>query len=311
MAQRLDPRNQHVLNWVDGTFIPRYAPAIPVYDSGFMHGKLVWSAPRLIRGRVFRLRDHLAKIRLSAELTFWPRIPPDEDIIRAVREALERNQMRDGVHIRIMLTAGNQATASMDIDWVVDADGMPSRPRLIIAPEYREAVYDRTGGIRAITSSLRRPGPDMVDQRSHDNNQNASARACHEAKRAGVTTALMYDGQGFLAEAFASHAAVVKDGVLRTPYVRCNPEGVTRKVILELCAAHGIDATEADIPRADVDAADELFIMGTMSGPVAVCELDGRPVGRGQIGPVTRKLYDLYAATLRDPAQGFPIVDDE
>ena len=302
-----DPRNRDVLNWVDGKFIARFEPAVPVYDSGLMHGKLVWSSPRLVRGRVFRLMDHLEKIRRSAELNFWPRIPADDEIIAAIRATLIKNGMQDGVHIRIMLTAGNQLTASMDIGSVVDDEGHPSRPRIIIAPEYRTAVYD-TSGISAITSSFLRAGPETVDQRSHDNNQNASARACHQAKQHGVTTALMYDAQGFLAEAFASHVAIVRNGTLLTPRIRCCPEGVTRRVILELCTAHDIPAEETDIDEAAVQAADELFIMGTMSGPVAVRTLDGRPVGDGQVGPVTRRLYDLYAAAMLDESQRYPVL---
>ncbi len=303
-----DPRNKSVLNWVDGEFIPRFAPAIPVYDSGLMHGKLVWSSPRLVRRRVFRLLDHLQKIRSSAQLNFWPRVPSDDEMIDAIRATLLKNAMEDGVHIRIMLTAGNQLTAGMDLANVTDEEGNPSAPRLIIAPEYRGAVYDR-GGISAITSRFLRAGPETVDQRSHDNNQNASARACYEAKQRGVTTALMYDAQGFLSEAFASHAAIVRSGKLYTPRVRCCPEGVTRRVILELCSANGIDAVEADISNEDVNHADEIFIMGTMSGPVAVTTLDGDPVGSGRIGPVTRRLYDLYAAATMDERQSYPILE--
>jgi len=93
-----------------------------------------------------------------------------------------------------------------------------------------------------------------------------------------------------------------------TPRVRCCPEGVTRRVMLELCASNAIDAEEADISKADVQAADELFIMGTMSGPVAVTELDGRQVGDGKIGPTTRRLYELYRAATRDPDQSYPIL---
>jgi branched-subunit amino acid aminotransferase/4-amino-4-deoxychorismate lyase len=307
MTQAFDSRNKTVLNWVDGEFIPRFDPAIPVYDSGFMHGKQVWSSPRLVKRRVFRLLDHLNKIHHAAALNFWPRIPSDEEIIAAVRATLIKNKMEDGVHIRIMLTAGNQLTASMDIGNVVDDEGNPSQPRIIIAPEYRSAVYD-AGGISAITSSFLRASPDTVDQRSHDNNQNASARACYEAKQRNATTAIMYDAEGFLAEAFASHVAIVRDGVLVTPLVRCCPEGVTRRVILELCYANGISAEEADISQAEVEEADEIFIMGTMSGPVAVTTLDDRPVGDGQIGLITKQLYDLYAAALTDEGQSYPIL---
>ncbi len=308
---RQDPRNVDVKHYIDGVFVSRTEPALPLFDSGFLHGKQVWSAPRLINGRLFRLQDHLDKIRHSAQLTYWPVIPGDDEIVAAVRATLRHNGMTDGVHVRIMLTAGTQLTASMDIAAVTDEFGVPSAPRIIVAPEYRDAVYDAERGIAAITSSLKRPGPDMVDQRSHDNNQNASSRACSEAKRAGVTTALMYDAQGYLAEAFASHAAIVKNNVLLTPFVRACPEGVTRKVILELCRDHGIEAREADITSTEVGAADELMVLGTMSGPVPVLSLDGISIADGGIGSVTRQLIALYAQAQQDPRQGFDILAEK
>lgn len=313
MSPVVDPRNADVMHYIDGNFVSRTQAALPLFDSGFLHGKQVWSAPRLVNGRLFRLQDHLDKIRHSAELNYWPLIPDDQKIVGAIRDTLDRNGMQDGVHVRIMLTAGTQITASMDIAAVCDEFGQPSPPRIIVAPEYRDAVYHSQfgadGGIAAITSSLLRPGPDTVDQRSHDNNQNASSRACIEAKTAGVTTALMYDREGFLAEAFASHAAIVKDNCLLTPFVRACPEGVTRKVILELCAAHGIDAQEADLTREQVAAADELMILGTMSGPVPVVSLDGAPIGNGRAGTLSQRLTELYVGELNSPAQGFDIFE--
>jgi len=301
-----DPRNRQVKHYVAGTLVSQYEAALPLFDSGLLHGKLVWSAPRLIQGRLFRLQDHLDKIRHSAELNHFPVYPSDEEIIAAVRHTLHANEMFDGVHVRISVTAGDQITASMDVEAVVNWDGSASQPRILVMPEYRDAVYPQDG-ISLITSSYLRPGPNMVDQRSHDNNQNASSRALFEAKQAGATSALMYDDQGFVAEAAASHMALVRDGKLLTPYVRCSPTGVTRRVILELCERYGIPAAEADVTAADVDAADELMLLGTMSGPVGVVSLDGKMVGDGKLGAVTRQLYQLYGEALLNPSQGFDI----
>lgn len=300
-----DPRNQAVLYYIDGRFVHQYEPAISLFDAGFLHGKQVWSSPRLINGRIFRLHDHLEKIRHSAELNFFPVVPTATALTDAIRLALQKNQMTDGVHIRIVLSAGNQITASMDLAAIIDWDGKVSTPRIIVMPEYRGNVYDADNGITLMTSSFKRPGPDMVDQASHDNNQNASSRALAEAKRAGMTSSLLYDAEGFLAEAPASHAAIVKDGRLRTPWVRCSPPGVTRKVILELCRTHNIPAEEGDITADDVSKADEVFLMGTMSGPVGAIALDGRAVGKGHVGPLTRRLSELYQQALVDPSQGF------
>lgn len=308
MGQDPDSRNRDVLSYVAGQFVHQYEPAVPLFDSGFLHGKLVWSAPRLVRGRIFRLQDHLDKIRHSAEVNHFPIIPSHDEFIEAIRATLIKNNMTDGVHMRVVLTAGDQITASTDLAAVINWDGTLSKPRIIIMPEYRDMVYDAAKGITLMTSSFRRPGPDMVDQSSHDNNQNASSRALFEAKHAGKTSSLMYDEESFLAEAPASHVAIVKDGTLRTPYVRCCPLGVTRKVILELCNANGIPAQEADITPDEVRGADEAFLMGTMSGPVGAIELDGRPVGNGKVGSVTLRLYELYNQALVDPSQGYDIL---
>lgn len=300
-----DSRNKNVVSYVDGRFVNQYEAAVPLFDAGLLHGKLVWSSPRLIHGRLFRLQDHLQKIRRAAELNYFPIVPTEQAFIDAIRVTLQRNNMFHGAHVRIILTAGNQITASMDLAAIIDWKGDVSPPRIIIMPEYRDNVYDAVKGISLITSSFKRPGPDVVDQISHDNNQNASSRALAEAKRAGKTSSLMYDIDGFLAEAPASHVAIIKNGRLRTPWVRCCPPGVTRKVILELCEKHQIPAEEADITAAEVREADELFLLGTMSGPVGVTELDGRPVGTGRIGPLTLRLSGLYQQALIDPAQGF------
>lgn len=304
METKHDPRNRNVWHYVAGAFVQQYDAAVPLFDSGFLHGKLVWSAPRLVDGRLFRLIDHLDKIRHSAELNHFPVVPPHEAFIAAIRETLVKNEMRDGVHVRVLLTAGDQVTASMDLAALINWDGAPSKPRIIVMPEYRGMVYDATDGITLMTSSYQRPGPNVVDQTSHDNNQNASSRALYEAKQAGKTSSLMYDADGYLAEAPASHVAIVTAGAVRTPHVRCCPPGVTRKVLLDLCQAHGIPAEEADLTREEVAAADELFLMGTMSGPVGAISLDDRPIGAGNVGPVTQHLYELYDQALHDPSLG-------
>ena len=158
-----DPRNQHVKHYINGRFVSQYEAAIPLFDAGFLHGKQVWSAPRLINNHIFRFQDHLDKIRHSAEINFFPDIPSDEIIVNAVREALAYNQMTDGVHVRILVTPGTQVTASMDIAAIIDWQGEPSEPQVIVMPEYRGGVYDSLAGIDLVTSSFKRPGPDTLE----------------------------------------------------------------------------------------------------------------------------------------------------
>ena len=304
-----DPRNQHVKHYINGRFVSQYEAAVPLFDAGFLHGKQVWSAPRLINNHIFRFQDHLDKIRHSAEINFFPDIPSDEVIIDAVRETLAYNQMNDGVHVRILVTPGTQVTASMDLAAIIDWQGEPSEPQVIVMPEYRGGVYDSQAGIGLVTSSFKRPGPDTVDQTSHDNNQNASSRALAEAKRLGATSALMYDPEGYLAEAPASHVAIVKDGRFLTPHVRCCPPGVTRQVLLEACVTLGIESCEADLTPEAIEEADEIMLLGTMSGPVGAVSLDQKTVGSGVVGPVTQRLQHQYQQMLIDPHHGYPIFD--
>ena len=306
-----DPRNQHVKHYINGRFVSQYEAAIPLFDAGFLHGKQVWSAPRLINNHIFRFQDHLDKIRHSAEINFFPDIPSDEVIIAAVRETLTYNRMNDGVHVRILVTPGTQVTASMDLAAIVDWHGKPRKPQVIVMPEYRGGVYDSEAGIDLVTSSFRRPGPDTVDQTSHDNNQNASSRALAEAKRLGATSALMYDPEGYLAEAPASHVAIVKDGRFLTPHVRCCPPGVTRQVLLEACTILGVESCEADLTSENIEQADEIMLLGTMSGPVGAVTIDQKQVGSGVVGPVTRRLQHQYQQMLMDHQQGYAIFDGD
>ena len=219
--------------------------------------------------------------------------------------------MNDGVHVRILVTPGTQVTASMDLAAIVDWHGKPSKPQVIVMPEYRGGVYDSEAGIDLVTSSFRRPGPDTVDQTSHDNNQNASSRALAEAKRLGATSALMYDPEGYLAEAPASHVAIVKDGRFLTPHVRCCPPGVTRQVLLEACTILGVESCEADLTSENIEQADEIMLLGTMSGPVGAVTIDQKQVGSGVVGPVTRRLQHQYQQMLMDPQQGYAIFDGD
>lgn len=231
-----------------------------------------------------------------------PVVPTDQDFIDAMAKILIANKMQDatGVHIRIVFTPGTQVTASMNMKAVVGWDGEPVPPRIIVMPEWRGmgTVYDMVNGEKAIVSKYRRPGALYADQTIHSNNQIHSSLACTEACEANVAAALMFDADGFLAETHASHMAIVKNGVFYTPHVRCCPPGVTRKLLLEICRANGIEAHEDDINSERLFDADEVMVMGTMSGPIAITHVDDKPIGNAQFGQVTRELKVLYDKAL-------------
>jgi branched-chain amino acid aminotransferase len=315
MAYKIDERNKELFAIVDDEIVPRLQATIPIWDAGFLHGKQIWSSPRLVNGKIFRLQDHLNKMRHGIQAMNCKIVPEDSVFIKSIRKVLVANKMQGatGVHIRIIYTPGTQVTASMNMKAVVNWDGTPSAPRIIVMPEWRgmETVYDVAMGEKAIISRYKRPSPEFDDQRIHSNNQIHSSLACDEAVQAGVAAALMLDAQGYLAEAHASHMAIIKDGKFYTPHVRCCPPGVTRRVLLEICEANNIEGMEDDITVERLMDADEVMIMGTMSGPIAITHVDGKVIGNGEIGPVTTRLKALYNEAMTDEKNLFDIFAEE
>jgi branched-chain amino acid aminotransferase len=197
--------------------------------------------------------------------------------------------MTDNVHIRLTLTRGVKVTSGMDPRL------NQSGPTLIVLAEHKPPVYDGDG-IRLVTSSLRRPGPDVLDPTIHHNNLLGSILAKIEANAAGADDAIMLDGRGFIAETNATHLFVVRDGILRTPTTAACPEGITRATVLRIAAAAELPTEVGDCSLAQLYAADEAFVTGTMGELAPVLEVDGRTIGDGSVGRHTRELSAGFAA---------------
>jgi branched-chain amino acid aminotransferase len=225
-------------------------------------------------------------------------IPSHAELTHELARTLAANDMTDGVHVRLTLTRGVKYTSGMDPR--LNTEG----PTLIIVAEHKAPVYD-SAGIRLITSGIRRIPPDCVDQNIHSCNLINSILAKIQANAAGVDDALMLDLTGAVAETNATHVFVVHDGRVLTPRTTSCPEGITRAVVLELCADDGIEAEVRDLSLTDVYRADEMFCTGTMGELVPVVEVDGRAIGDGD-RPVTSRLRDLFAALVA--TSGTPIL---
>ena len=265
----------------------RSKPGLSPFDSVVQGGDAVWEGLRIYRGAIFGLAAHLARLRRSARALGFTEIPGDEAIIDAIVATLRANEMTDGVHIRLTLTRGVKVTSGMDPR--LNRAG----PTLIVLAEHKPPVYD-AGGLTLITSSVRRPAPDVLDPKIHHNNLLNSILAKIEANAAGADDALMLDGRGFVAETNATHLFAVIAGSLVTPTTVACPEGITRQTVLELAAAHGIPAVVRDMSPAELYAADEVFCTGTMGEVAAVTVIDGRAIGDGAVGPVTDRVAKLY-----------------
>jgi branched-chain amino acid aminotransferase len=288
MLQVFDERNRDLIVNVGGKLSHRDQARVSPFDSAVQGGDAVWEGLRLYHGRIFRLTEHLDRLRASAQALAFGPVPPDEEIVEQIRRTLAANGMRDGVHIRLTLTRGVKLTSGMDPR--LNSSG----PTLIVLAEFKAPVYD-AAGITLITASVRRPAPDCLDPKIHHNNLLPSILAKIEANVAGADDAVMLDPRGFIAETNATHIFMVIRGTLATPTTASCPEGITRAAVLELAADAGLRCETGDYTLPQLYTAEEAFVTGTMGGLAPVVRVDGRTIGDGIPGPVTKRLTELFA----------------
>jgi len=288
MLQQFDSRNKDILININGELIHRDKAGISPFDSAVQGGDAVWEGLRVYAGRIFKLDEHLARLRGSAKALAFTSIPTNEYITQQIKRTLAANRMSDGVHIRLTLSRGVKITSGMDPR--LNQAG----PTLIVLAEFKAPVYD-TNGLSLVTSSVRRFTPDCLDPKIHHCNLIQSILAKIEANASGADDALMLDTRGFVAETNATHVFLVEHGGVRTNRLVACPEGITRATMLELCHAEVLSASECDLTLTDVYRADEVFCTGTMGELAGVTKVDGRTIASGEVGPVTRRLSELYA----------------
>jgi branched-chain amino acid aminotransferase len=287
MLQTFNPKNADLLVNINGRLVHRDQAGISPFDSAVQGGDAVWEGLRLYQGRIFRLTQHLDRLRHSALALAFQQIPPHEAIIGEIRKTLAANGMTDEVHTRLTLTRGVKLTSGMDPRL------NQSGPTLIVLAEHKPPVYATTG-LTLVTSSVRRFPPDCLDPKIHHTNLLQSILAKIEANVAGADDALMLDTHGFIAETNATHLFFVEHGVVRTSRTVACPEGITRAVVLELCAEHGIPHEVTDLSLTEAYRSEEAFCTGTMGELAAVTMIDGRGIGSGTVGPVTQRLTALF-----------------
>ena len=300
MLQQFNEQNRDLLVNINGRLVHRDEAGVSPFDSAVQGGDAVWEGLRLYDGRIFALEEHLARLRSSALALAFAEIPSNAKIIEEIRRTLAANNMNDGVHIRLTLTRGVKVTSGMDPRL------NQSGPTLIVLAEHKAPVYAKSG-LTLVTSSFRRPGPDVLDPKIHHANLLNSVLAKIEANAAGADDALMLDGRGFIAETNATHLFMVTGGMVQTPTAAACPEGITRATVLDICRAEGVPHEVRDLSLSELYRADEAFCTGTMGELAGVTRVDGRRIGDGAIGPITARLSALYAR--RTATGGTRVVD--
>ena len=296
MLQKFDKKNRDLIININGELLHRDKAGISPFDSAVQGGDAVWEGLRVYDGKIFRLRAHLDRLRNSALALDFAQIPSHETITEEIKRTLEANEIRDSAHIRLTLTRGEKITSGMDPR--LNTRG----PTLIVLAEHKEPVYDKSG-LKLITSSVRRPSPDVLDPKIHHCNLIQSILAKIEATYSGADDAIMLDQRGFVAETNATHLFIVKEDKLITSRLIACPEGITRDVVIKLCSQNQINHEIRDYSLSEVYRADEMFCTGTMGELAPVTEVDGRIIGNGVTGPLTKHMSKLFKQCVAKEAE--------
>ncbi len=290
-----DNRNQEILISINGELFSRNDAKISVFDSGYLVGDGVWEAFRLHKGTLVFLDKHLDRLWQGAKAIGMKLPFSREELKDMIWNALDANQMKDHVHVRLMVTRGIKSTPSQDPRLTV------SGPNVVIIPEYKLADTSvRDQGITLFTSTIRRGSPDYLDPKLNCHSKLHEVQALVQALEAGADEALMLDIHGFVATCNATNFFMVKDHEVWTSTGAYCMNGITRGYVIELCNRFGLACSEKNFSLVDVYDADEAFVTGTFGGLTPVVKIDGRIIGDGLQGEMTKKIRDWYDQLIED-----------
>jgi len=279
--------------YIGGKLYDKADARISVYDHGLLYGDGVFEGIRLYSGKIFEADAHMKRLYDSAK-AIRLEIPYTKDEVWAARyDTVRANNFTD-CYIRAVVTRGS---GDLGID-----PKRSHKPTIFMIVDkvalYPRELYEQ--GIAVITSSYMRNHPNASPPRIKSLNYLNNVLAKIEANDAGVPEAIVLNHLGNVAEATADNVFIVRENLVQTPPVtEGSLDGITRRVILRLCAQHGIPAAERVMQRHDLYTCQEMFLTGTGAEVIAVTKVDGRVVGEGKIGPITRRLMDLFHKHVR------------
>jgi branched-chain amino acid aminotransferase len=279
--------------YINGKLFDKDDAKVSVYDHGLLYGDGVFEGIRVYNGKVFRHDEHLARLYESAKHIALEIPLAVSDMKKAVEDTVRANGLTEG-YIRLVVTRGPGN---------LGLDPRGCKPNVIVIADtislYPRELYE--SGLKIVTASLIRNHPNALNPRIKSLNYLNNILAKIEAIRAGCLEALMLNHKGEVAECTGDNVFVIKQGVIRTPPTDAGIlEGVTRNVVMELARGAGIPLVEATLTRHDIYAADECFLTGTAAEVIAVTECDGRVIGSGRQGPITKQLREAFIRLTRE-----------
>ncbi|MEM7161819.1 MAG: aminotransferase class IV [Bacteroidota bacterium] len=291
----VDSRNDDILIYVNGDYYKRNEAKISVFDSGYLVGDGIWEAIRLHHGTLVFLEKHMERLWEAASAVGMDLKISKTKLERLIYTVLEKNKMDNGVHVRCMFTRGIKKTPSQDPRLTI------SGPNIVIIPEYKTASEEsREKGIKLFTSTVRRGSPDYLDPRLNCHSKLHEVQALIQAIEAGADEALMLDINGMVATCNATNFFMIKNGEAWTSTGKYCMNGITRWAAIQVCHQLGIPCLEKDFSLYEVYGADEAFVTGTFGGITPVKNIDGRTIGSGEFGPVSRKIHNGYLSLVQN-----------
>lgn len=279
--------------YINGQYFDSADAKISVFDHGLLYGDGIFEGMRSYGGKVFRLTEHLKRLEESAR-AIGLQIPISPEKLAAdTNETVKLNEISDG-YIRLIVTRGS---GPLGIDPFTCSD-----PQVIIIADsitlYPASDYEN--GLDLVTASTIRNHPAALSPRVKSLNYLNNILAKMEGLRAGCVEALMLNHKGEVAECTGDNLFIVRDGALNTPPIDAGIlEGITRNAVLELSRDAGIETTELPMTRHDIYTADECFLTGSAAEVIPAVRLDGRDIGDGKVGPVTRQLNQAFRELVR------------
>lgn len=285
--------------FLDGKYCDENTAKVSVFDHGLLYGDGVFEGIRAYNGRVFKLREHIDRLFYSAKAILLTIPMTHGALMRAVVETCRRNNLRDG-YIRLVVTRG---VGTLGLN-----PNRCKRPSVIIIADkiqlYPPTLYAK--GMQIVTVATTRNLHNAVNPAIKSLNYLNNILAKIEANNAGVEEAIMLNAEGFVAECTGDNIFIIKEGRLLTPPLSAGAlYGITRQTVMDLARETGISVSEPNLTRYDIFNADECFLTGTGAEIIPVTKVDGRVIGNGRPGPITRDLEKRYHALTN--ATGEPI----
>jgi branched-chain amino acid aminotransferase len=285
-----DPRNQTILIWINGTLTPRAQATVSVYDSGFMLGDGVWEGMRLYDGNWAFMDEHIDRLFEAAKAIDLDIGMDRNGVISAVLETQSANAMHTDVHCRLMITRGIKILPFQHPSL------SRSGPTMVIIMEHSTPKLPRP--ITLATVPHQRGLPMTQDPKLNSHSKLNCILACIAAEKAGADEALMLDVHGFVNTTNACNFFIVRKRAVWTSTGDYCMNGITRQKVIDLCRANDIPVYERNFSLVDTYGADEAFLTGTFGAQTPVSIIDGRQIGTGDMGPITKQIRDLYKALI-------------